>query len=102
MPIRDRLHIILEFEPEHSPANARDVVEWFKYVVTATADMDLKSEMETALINDRWIEIATAWATTQAIPSGIASAFLNRIATLEMELLQTAEEEAKYGRPAQS
>lgn len=90
-PIRPILFTLTERD---KIVTLRDAVEWYKKVVRGANPLGDLTAMEQKYVNGEWAQVIKELAEVQGVPSGMLSYWLNELSVNEIQLADTALEEA--------
>lgn len=80
----------------------RDAVEWYKTLVRNTEPLGDLTQWEQKYVQEEWSQLIKDLAEAQGIPAGALSYWLDGLATSEITLAKTAQEESEaaqaYGK----
>lgn len=90
-PIRQDVHVAIEYDVDPEEATLRDVIEWYKKVVRIAEALGTATALEIKHIDQAWVAYCSAVAEREGIPTGALMAFTQELARAEARALELAE-----------
>lgn len=93
-PIRQTVLVATGYDTEKD-YTLREAIEWYKDAMGGLESLGPLTPMEVSHMNKGWIGLISRIASREGVPAGSLSFFLSELAVAEINLRETAAQEAE-------